>query len=203
MLVGDRRPNPSAARHGSPERGIDSFGFPLQMRERLDARKHFDPETFCEQGQLSKLAFRVRPAHVADERVTLYLVGVLRIQRELVDPEQSELDDSNYMSFVSMLTQYGHTDVFDDLPDDLVTSTRAYHAHISSLLAHLVEPLRTHRIRRAMASLVHAAADRERARGSGQPVLPFAVVLGDVVDGIVGYLEAPASAETLAAIARA
>ncbi len=35
MLVGDRRPNPSAARHGSPERGIDSFGFPLQMRERL------------------------------------------------------------------------------------------------------------------------------------------------------------------------
>ena len=77
--------------------------------------------------------------------------------------EQSELEDSNYMSFVSMLTQYGRTDLFDQLPDDLVTSTRAYHAHISSLLAHLDEPLRTHRIRRAMASLVHAAADRERA----------------------------------------
>lgn len=71
------------------------------------------------------------------------------------------------------------------------------------MLDHLVEPLRTHRIRRGMASLVHAAADRERARGSGQPVLPFAVALGDVVDGIVGYLEAPASAETLAALARA
>ena len=32
--------------------------------------------------------------------------------------EQSELDDSNYMSFVSMLTQYGREDVFDRLPDD-------------------------------------------------------------------------------------
>ena len=116
--------------------------------------------------------------------------------------EQSELEDSNYMSFVSMLTQYGRTDLFDQLPDDLVTSTRAYHAHISSLLAHLDEPLRTHRIRRAMASLVHAAADRERARVLGQPALPFAVALGDVVDGIVGYLAAPASAETLAALQR-
>jgi AcrR family transcriptional regulator len=116
--------------------------------------------------------------------------------------EQSEVEDSNYMSFVSMLTQYGRTDLFDELPDDLVTSTRAYHAHISSLLGHLPEPLRTHRIRRAMASLVHAAADRERARSNGTPQLPFAVALGDVVDGIVGYLEAPASDETLAALDR-
>src|SRR3954454_16427496 len=117
--------------------------------------------------------------------------------------EQSELDDRNYMSFVSMLTQYGRTDVFDQLPDDLVTSTRAYHAHISSLLVHLPEPLRTHRIRRAMASLVHAAADRERARVQREPALPFAVALGDVVDGIVGYLEASASDETLTALKRA
>jgi AcrR family transcriptional regulator len=117
--------------------------------------------------------------------------------------EQSERDDSSYMSFVAMLTQYGRQDVFDELPDDLVTSTRAYHAHISSLLGHLAEPLRTHRIKRAMASLVHAAADRERARATGQPMLPFAVALGDLVDGIVGFLEAPASSETLAAIDRA
>ena len=81
--------------------------------------------------------------------------------------EQSERDDSSYMSFVAMLTQHGRSDVFDELPDDLVTSTRAYHAHISSLLEHLPEPLRTHRIKRAMASLVHAAADRERARATG------------------------------------
>jgi hypothetical protein len=33
-------------------------------------------------------------------------------------------------------------------------------------------------------------------------VLPFAVALGDVVDGIVGYLEAPASDDTLAALER-
>ena len=38
---------------------------------------------------------------------------------------------------------------------------------------------------------------------AGQPVLPFAVALGDLVDGIVGFLEAPASGETLAALDRA
>jgi AcrR family transcriptional regulator len=117
--------------------------------------------------------------------------------------EQSEVDDSNYMSFVAMLTQYGREDVFDELPDDLVTSTRAYHAHIASLLGHLEEPLRRHRLRCAMASLVHAAADRERARAGGHQVLPFAVALGDLVDGIVGFLAAPASDETRAALDRA
>jgi AcrR family transcriptional regulator len=116
--------------------------------------------------------------------------------------EQSELDDSNYMSFVAMLTQYGRDDVFDELPDDLVTSTRAYHAHIASLLGHLDEPLRRHRIKAAMASLVHAAADRERARAGGRAVLPFPVALADLVDGIVGFLEAPVSDETRAALAR-
>ena len=67
--------------------------------------------------------------------------------------------------------------------------------------------------RRAVAHPSHQAGDglvgargrRPRAgpRPSGQPVLPFAVALGDVVDGIVGFLEAPASAETLAALERA
>jgi AcrR family transcriptional regulator len=117
--------------------------------------------------------------------------------------EQSELDDSNYMSFVAMLTQYGREDVFDELPDDLVTSTRAYHAHIASLLGHLVEPVRRHRIKAAMASLVHAAADRERARAAGHPVLPFPVALADLVDGIVGFLAVPSSGETQAALDRA
>jgi hypothetical protein len=50
---------------------------------------------------------------------------------------------------------------------------------------------------------VHAAADRERARAADQPMLPFAVALGDLVDGIVGFLEAPASGETQAALERA
>ena len=52
--------------------------------------------------------------------------------------EQSELDDSNYMSFVAMLTQYGRERrVRRSCPTTSSCRTRAYHAHIASLLEHL------------------------------------------------------------------
>jgi hypothetical protein len=47
---------------------------------------------------------------------------------------------------------------------------------------------------------VHAAADRERARADGQVVLPFAVHVSDLLDGLVGFLEAPPSPAALAAL---
>ena len=118
--------------------------------------------------------------------------------------EQSELDDSNYMSFVAMLTQYGRERRVRP------ATRRPGHVHSRIPRAHLRrcsstsrEPLRTHRIQ-PRDGLAGARGRRPRAcPGRGQPVLPFAVALGDVVDGIVGFLEAPASAETLAALDRA
>ena len=57
--------------------------------------------------------------------------------------------------------------------------------------------------RRRGCSIVHAAADRERARATGQAVLPFAVALGDLVDAMVGFLAAPVSAASREALERA
>jgi AcrR family transcriptional regulator len=115
--------------------------------------------------------------------------------------EQSELDGSHYMSFVAMLHQYGRRDVFERLPAEFLESTKAFHDRLRSFLAHIPEPLRTHRIARAMALIVHAAADRERARRAELLVLPFAVELADLLDGMVGFLEAPVSPASLAAVA--
>src|SRR5260370_1159703 len=39
----------------------------------------------------------------------------------------------------------------------------------------------------------HPAASGERARANGQHVLPFAVEVTDLIDGMVGFLEAPVS----------
>ncbi len=117
--------------------------------------------------------------------------------------EQSELDDSYFQSFVAMLHQYGRIDVFAQVPGDFLSDMRADHDQFASFLGHIVEPLRSHRIAQAMALIVHAAADRERARATGQPVVPFAVALGDLVDGIVGFLQAPVSAASLDALERA
>ena len=119
--------------------------------------------------------------------------------------EQSELDDSNYMSFVAMLNQYGRRDVFDAAARRLprVHAGRTT-SSIAALLGHLVEPLRTPS---------HHAGDGARsctppptASGPGRrdkPVLPFAVALGDLVDGMVGFLAAPVSAATREALERA
>jgi AcrR family transcriptional regulator len=114
--------------------------------------------------------------------------------------EQSEQPGSHYVSFVAMLRQCGRYDVFERLPAEIRDSTRAFHERLSTLLPHIAKPLRTHRITRAMAFIVDAAADRERARASGQHVLPFAVDVADLLDGMVGFLEAPVSASARAAL---
>ncbi|WP_319435685.1 TetR/AcrR family transcriptional regulator [Mycobacterium sp. RTGN5] len=117
--------------------------------------------------------------------------------------EQSELDGSHYMRFVAMLYQYGHRDVFVRMPAEFVDATREFHAALASVLPHIVEPLRSHRIARAMALIVYVAADRERQRASGFPVLPLALELGELADGMVGFLNAEASQESLRALVRA
>jgi AcrR family transcriptional regulator len=114
--------------------------------------------------------------------------------------EQSELPGSHYLGFISMLRQYGRRDVFERLPADLRDSTRSFHERLGSLLTHIVEPLRAHRIAQFMGFVVHAAADRERAHATGQKVLPFAIEVTDLVDGMVGFLQAPVSPASQAAI---
>ncbi len=47
---------------------------------------------------------------------------------------------------------------------------------------------------------VHASSDRERARQRGSPVLPFAVEVSDLLDGLIGFLEAPVSADARSAL---
>jgi hypothetical protein len=87
--------------------------------------------------------------------------------------------------------------------DDFLASMRDDHEQLATYLGHIVEPLRTHRITQARVLIVHAAADRERARATGQVVLPFAVALADLVDAMVGFLEAPVSAASRDALERA
>jgi hypothetical protein len=47
---------------------------------------------------------------------------------------------------------------------------------------------------------VHATADRERVRAHGDDVISFGVHVTDLLDGLVGFLEAPVSPAALAAL---
>jgi AcrR family transcriptional regulator len=110
--------------------------------------------------------------------------------------EQGEQEGSHYLSFVAMLQQHGRRDLFERLPAELARPTTDFVERIGSLLPHVPEPLRGHRIAQALAFGVHAAAQRERTRAGGGPVLPFAVHVGDLLDALVGFLQAPVSAAT-------
>lgn len=136
-----------------------------------------------------------------DERRPDDVQGYVECQLRAV-LEQSELDGSHYMSFVAMLLQHNQ-DLLVHVPDEVQVATSKFMDRLGSYLPHIVEPLRSRRLAQAMALIVHAAADRERARARCQPLFPFAVELGDMLDGMVGFLEAPVSASSLAALENA
>jgi hypothetical protein len=58
------------------------------------------------------------------------------------------------------------------------------------------------RVQQVQDLAVHLAAERERAIRRNDAVAPFALFVSGVVDGLTGFLEAPASAETDELISR-
>ncbi|MFC5749249.1 TetR/AcrR family transcriptional regulator [Actinomadura rugatobispora] len=107
--------------------------------------------------------------------------------------EQGEQEGSHYLTFVNMLRHHGRRDVFERLPEEFQASTREFYERVGALLPHIPEPLRAHRVSQAVAFSVDAASHREHAQVNGQPVLPFAVHVADLLDGLVGFLQAPVS----------
>lgn len=139
-----------------------------------------------------------RRSLLIDERRPDDLRGWVEIQVRAV-LEQSELEGSHYMGFIARLYQHG-IDLWVHLPEEYRAASNEYFDRLGSFLPHIIEPLRSRRLSQAMALIVHVAADRERARAEHHPVFPFAVEVGDLVDSMVGFLEAPVSAASLAAL---
>lgn len=117
--------------------------------------------------------------------------------------EQGERAGSHYLSFVAMLQQHPRRDLFATIPAPYQAETRMFYQRAGMLITHVPEPVRTHRLAQALGFSVHAAAVRERARDTDQHVLPFAVHVNDLLDGLVAFLEAPVSDAALAALTEA
>ena len=114
--------------------------------------------------------------------------------------EQGEREGSHYLSFVAMLQQYADPRLFEAMPEHLQASTQGFRDQISDLLLEIPEPLRSHRISEAIAFSVAASARRERAQAAGLNVLPFALHVTDLLDALVGFLAAPVSPASQAAL---
>jgi AcrR family transcriptional regulator len=116
--------------------------------------------------------------------------------------EQAESESSYYTMFLEQLMRYGSEGhPFGDLPAAYQASQKAYVDRMSRMLRHLPVALREDRINQASAICLHASADRERARHFGSTTVPFGLHVSELFDGLVGFLLAPASDETLAALA--
>jgi AcrR family transcriptional regulator len=109
--------------------------------------------------------------------------------------ELAESPDSSYVSFIEQLQRTGQVDVFIH-QSDAMRSQKEFTSGMQRLLPHIPEPARSMRIQQAQDLAVHLAAERERAIRSDDAVVPFALFVSGVVDGLAGFLATPASAET-------
>jgi len=115
--------------------------------------------------------------------------------------ELAESPDSSYVSFIEQLQRAGAVEVLLH-QSDAVKSQDEFASGMQRLLAHIPESARSMRIQQAQDVAVHLAAERERAVRRNDAAVPFALFVSGVVDGLAGFLEAPASAETDRLIAR-
>jgi AcrR family transcriptional regulator len=114
--------------------------------------------------------------------------------------EQAEQPNSHYQTFVSMLQHHGRADILLHLPGDGDQSIDRVFQELAARLPHVPEPLRSHRLTRALAFAVAVGADRERAHDDGGPLLPYALHATDLVDALAAFLAAPVSDAAQAAL---
>jgi AcrR family transcriptional regulator len=115
--------------------------------------------------------------------------------------ELAESPDSSYVSFIEQLQRSGQVDVFLS-QSDAMRSQEEFISGMQQLLPRIPEPARSMRIQQVQDLSVHLAAERERAIRRNDTVIPFALFVSSVVDGLAGFLGASASDETEQLISR-
>jgi AcrR family transcriptional regulator len=113
--------------------------------------------------------------------------------------EQAEQPDSWYLTFVTQLHRCDRARLLDRIPPSARALTEEFFDRLRGLLA-IPEPVCSNRIAQALTMFLHACADREAERACGNPLLPYAVHMRDLLDGLAGFLLAPVSTETVAAL---
>ena len=115
--------------------------------------------------------------------------------------EEAEQVDSYYLTFLAQLQRYGVGEhPFDRMDPSFKRPTHDFYQQVSARIGAVPEILRSNRIDQALAICTHASSDRAKARRHGSPVLPFALHVANLFDGILGYLQADVSEATVAAL---
>ena len=189
------------------EHGVDGVSLRQIGIEAGNANKSAVQYHFGSKENLIQAIFEFRVPHLTRRRQMLAAQRPPDDLRSCVEcyllpvVEEAEHDDSYYMTFLSQLDPAGVGEhPFERMPDELKGPTHDFYRQVSALLPDVPEVLRSSRIDEALAICTHISSDRARSRRHGSPVLPYALYVANLFDGIIGFLEAPVSATTLAAL---
>lgn len=110
----------------------------------------------------------------------------------------AEASDNHYVTFVEQLQRHevAFGPMLADLPEEGQRSNDEFRRDLEALLPELEPPLRQLRITDAQTACLHAAADREQAVSSRADQASFELWVSSLLDGITGFLSAPASEAT-------
>jgi AcrR family transcriptional regulator len=162
---------------------------------------------FGSKGELLRAIFTYRLGDLMQRRALLKARANPDDLREQLEAhilpllELAESPESSYVSFIEQLQRAGNVDVLLHQPE-AVRSQDEFAAEMQRMLPHLPEPVRSLRVRQAQDLGVHLAAERERALKRDDSVVPFALFVSGVVDGLYGFLSTPASPETEQIVSR-
>ena len=110
----------------------------------------------------------------------------------------AEAPDCHYVSFVEQLQRRALASPerqrdLPHLPVEGQESHEEFRRDLERLMSHLDPPLRRLRIADAELVYLHAAADRDHAVAGGAELPAFELFVDSLLDGITGFLGAPAS----------
>ena len=130
--------------------------------------------------------------------------GDLRARLEAQLLPVLELAESREGSYLSFLEQLERSPSSRTLlaQADVQQSQSGFVDDARALLPEIDEPVRTLRIQQVQLLSIHSAAERERAVANDDAVMPFGLFVSTLIDGCVGYLTAPVSAETRSFLSR-
>jgi AcrR family transcriptional regulator len=190
------------AQHGLDGVPLRLIGTTAGMANKSAVQYHFgSKDALVEAILVNRLEYLTRRRELLGARASSGDLRSVVEAQQLPLIELAEDETCYYLPFLEQLLRYDYrTSPLSTLPAAHRASHQAYIDHVGALIDHVPQPLRDDRIQRVSAMCVHACADRHRARTFGTPVSTYAVHVSALLDGMVAFLTAAPSAETLAAL---
>jgi AcrR family transcriptional regulator len=190
------------AMHGVDGVPLRQIGTAAGMGNKSAVQYHFgSKEALLEAILASRLEHLTRRRILLEARMLVDDLRSVVEAHQLPLMELAEDEQCYYLPFLEQLLHHrGPEHPLETLPATHVQSHQAYVERVGDLIDQVPQRLRDIRIDQASLMCVHACADRHRDLVSGSPTLSYAEHVSHLLDGLVAFLAATPSAETVAAL---